>query len=53
MFGPNQPVDLTLLEIPQAEKALNGVLMELKDSSLPLISKLSGATDYKTGFSNC
>lgn len=27
--------------------------MELKDSALPLINKLSGATDYKTGFSDC
>jgi len=27
--------------------------MELKDSALPLISNLTGATDYKKGFSGC
>jgi len=53
LFGPNQLVDLTLLEIPPAENALKGVLMELKDSALPLISNLSGSINYKEGFSGC
>lgn len=53
MFGPNQLVDLTLLEIPPAEKALQGVLMEVKDCSLPLISNLTGSVEYKSGFSGC
>jgi len=42
-----------LLEIAPAEKALKGVLMELSDSALPLISSLKGSVDYKEGFSGC
>ncbi len=42
MFGPNQPVDLTLFELPSAENALKGVIMELKDSALPLLRSLKG-----------
>ena len=30
MLGPQQPVELSLLEIPQAMKALEGVAMELQ-----------------------
>lgn len=53
MFGPTQPVDITLLEIPQVEKALEGVVMELKDCALPLIRGLRGVTNYKDGFDKC
>lgn len=27
--------------------------MELKDSALPLLSKLTGTVDYKVGFEGC
>lgn len=37
MFGPDQPVILRLLEIPQALSSLNGVGMELEDCALPLL----------------
>jgi malate dehydrogenase len=40
MLGPNQPVDLRLLEIPQAMPALEGVAMELVDCSFPLLAGL-------------
>jgi malate/lactate dehydrogenase len=53
MFGPNQPIDLTLLEVPQAEQALKGVMMELKDGAYPLLRKIIGTTDLKEGFSGC
>lgn len=53
MFGPNQPVELTLLEIPQAEQALKGVIMELKDCSFPLVVGFQGVTNYQEGFRNC
>jgi hypothetical protein len=33
MFGPYQKVILQLLELPQAEKVLNGLVMELKDGA--------------------
>lgn len=40
LLGPDQPVDLRLLEIPQAMGALNGVAMELIDCSFPLLAGL-------------
>ena len=36
VFGPQQPVILQILEIPQAMDALKGVVMELQDSAQPL-----------------
>jgi len=38
MFGPHQPVILQLLELPDALKSLNGVIMELQDCAFPLLS---------------
>ncbi len=40
LLGPDQPVDLRLLEIPQAMGALDGVAMELIDCSFPLLAGL-------------
>lgn len=37
VFGPDQPVILQILEIPQALDALNGVVMELDDCAQPLV----------------
>jgi len=36
-FGPDQPIILQLLEIPQAQEALRGVIMELDDCAFPLL----------------
>jgi malate dehydrogenase len=38
LLGPEQPVDLRLLEIPQAMGALEGVAMELVDCAFPLLT---------------
>lgn len=38
LLGPEQPVDLRLLEIPQAMGALEGVAMELIDCAFPLLA---------------
>ncbi len=38
LLGPDQPVDLRLLEIPQAMGALEGVAMELVDCAFPLLT---------------
>ncbi|HMD51896.1 MAG TPA: malate dehydrogenase [Solirubrobacteraceae bacterium] len=38
LLGPEQPVDLRLLEIPQAMGALEGVAMELVDCAFPLLA---------------
>ena len=40
LLGPEQPVDLRLLEIPQAMGALEGVAMELIDCAFPLLAAL-------------
>jgi malate dehydrogenase len=40
LLGPGQPVDLRLLEIPQAMGALEGVAMELVDCAFPLLGGL-------------
>jgi malate dehydrogenase len=40
LLGPDQPVDLRLLEIPQAMGALEGVAMELIDCAFPLLENL-------------
>ncbi len=40
MLGPEQPIDLRLLEIPQAMGALEGVAMELIDCAFPLLAGL-------------
>jgi malate dehydrogenase len=40
LLGPETPVDLRLLEIPQAMGALEGVAMELVDCAFPLLADL-------------
>ncbi|HMM45239.1 MAG TPA: malate dehydrogenase [Candidatus Macondimonas sp.] len=44
MLGPDQPVILQLLEVPQAQETLNGVVMELNDCAFPLLTEVV-ATD--------
>ena len=50
MFGPDQPVELKLIEIPDAIKALEGVVMELEDCAFPLITKIKPTADLSEGF---
>lgn len=40
LLGPEQPIELSLLEIPQAMRALEGVAMELTDCAFPLLTAL-------------
>jgi malate dehydrogenase len=40
LLGPDTPVDLRLLEVPQAMPALEGVAMELTDCAFPLLTGL-------------
>lgn len=44
MLGKDQPVILQLLDLPQAQKALQGVIMELDDCAFPLLAGII-ATD--------
>ena len=45
VFGPDQPVILQILEIPEAMDALKGVVMELKDSAQPLVHDIVATDD--------
>src|SRR6201996_1706530 len=52
MFGPNQPVILHLIEVPdeKAMAALQGVCMELDDCAFPLLKGIVPTSDLATGF---
>jgi malate dehydrogenase len=50
MLGPDTPVHLTLLEIPDAVKAAEGTAMELDDCAFPLLSGVDITDDAKQAF---
>src|SRR5208337_2113803 len=50
MLDPDQPVELRLIEIPSALKALEGVVMELADCAFPLVTSMIPTTDLEEGF---
>ncbi|GIX22757.1 MAG: malate dehydrogenase [Gammaproteobacteria bacterium] len=53
MLGPDQPVVLKLLEIPQAMGALEGVVMELQDCAFPLLHDVVISDDPAVAFRDC
>jgi malate dehydrogenase len=50
LLGPDQPVDLRLLEIPPAMGALEGVAMEIVDCAFPLLAGLDLHDDPNDAF---
>ena len=50
MLGPDRPVHLSLLEIPDAVKAAEGTAMELEDCAFPLLEKISISDDPNEAF---
>src|SRR5438045_1393461 len=50
MFGPDQPIALSLIEIPNALGALEGVVMELDDCAFPLLKAITPTADLDEGF---
>lgn len=52
MLGKDQPVHLQLLEIPdeKAQKALQGVMMELDDCAFPLLHGMTAHSDPRDAF---
>ncbi|HEU5156388.1 MAG TPA: malate dehydrogenase [Streptosporangiaceae bacterium] len=50
LLGPDTPVRLRLLEIPQAIKATEGTAMELDDCAFPLLAGVDITDDLKTAF---
>jgi malate dehydrogenase len=53
MLGPDQPVNLHLLEITPALPALQGVVMELTDCAFPTLNKVVATDDAKVAFRDC
>ncbi|MGJ0484575.1 MAG: malate dehydrogenase [Methylomicrobium sp.] len=52
LFGPEQPIVLHLLEIPQAMHVLDGVVMELQDCASPLLYRVETTADPRAAFKN-
>ena len=52
MFGPEQPVILHLIEVPdeKAQAALGGVCMELDDCAFPLLKEIVPTSSLDEGF---
>ena len=50
MLGEDTPVELSLLEIPQAVAAAEGVAMELDDCAFPLLSRVDISDDPNSAF---
>ncbi len=50
LLGPDTPVELRMLEIPQARGALDGVGMELDDCAFPLLSGWVATDDPNEAF---
>jgi malate dehydrogenase len=50
MLGPNEKIDLRLLEIPDAQKAAEGTAMELIDCAFPLLRSIDITADPNEAF---
>src|ERR1700750_296557 len=53
MLGPDQPVNLHLLEITPTLPALHVVVMELTDCAFPTLNKVIATDDAKIAFKDC
>ncbi len=53
MLGPDQPVNLNLLEVTPALGALGGVVMELNDCAFPTLNRVTATDEAKVGFRDC
>jgi malate dehydrogenase len=50
LLGPDTQIELRLLEIPDAMKAVEGVVMELEDSAFPLLAGIEISDDPNVAF---
>jgi malate dehydrogenase len=53
MLGPDQPINLQLLEVTSALPTLQGVVMELLDCAFPTINQIVASDDAKVAFRDC
>lgn len=52
MLGRDQPMILQLLDLPHAQKALQGVIMEMHDCAFPLLLDVFATDDPEVAFKN-
>lgn len=50
MLGKDRPVILQLLDLPQAQNAVKGVMMELQDCAFPLLADMFTTDDPEVAF---
>ena len=50
MLGPDEPVQLRLLEVPQAMRAAEGIAMELDDCAFPQLASIDISDDATRAF---
>ncbi|HEV7183351.1 MAG TPA: malate dehydrogenase [Leifsonia sp.] len=50
LLGPDVPVKLRLLEIPQGVSAAEGTALELQDGAFPLVDQIAVTTDARAAF---
>ena len=53
LLGPDQPVNLNLLEIPAAQAALQGVVMELHDCAFETLNRVTATDAGEAAFRDC
>ena len=52
MLGPDQPINLNLLEIPAAAAAVQGVVMELHDCAFRTLNKVTATSTPSRRYAN-
>ena len=50
LYGKSQPIELRLLDLPQAQDAVRGVVMELEDCAFPLLHSIVTTDDPRQAF---
>ena len=50
LLGPDQPIHLSLLEVPEMVDALRGIAMELQDCASPVVGEVSCSSNPEVAF---
>ncbi len=50
LYGKSQPIELRRLDLPQAQDAVRGVVMELEDCAFPLLHNIVMTDDPRQAF---
>ena len=53
MLGSDQPINLNLLEIPAANAAVQGVVMELNDCAFATLNNITATSEANEAFKDC